>query len=285
VKSKILGAVSVTLGFLVLVPAALAAANDSGGHISNVQASCAGISFNYDFPTPVSSTVYWYTGSNHDATLDQPVTLAGSGFFTSPLPQLTDIVDVWITFPTADGSFPDLPLPHCTPRPPPPPPPPSPTPPTPPSPPATSTPPSPPATSTPPSLPTPPQGGLQPKPKPKPKPKPGPRCQRLTISEVHVAIGPQRLVVGDATYTASAPSFVKSITVAIYGVGSQGVRWSHTYRGHKLVLHFDVTKESYWGDNPRVHSTFGVHRVKATFRTTCGERVVSVNYDNQDPPR
>jgi hypothetical protein len=108
---------------------------------------------------------------------------------------------------------------------------------------------------------------------------------RLQINQVHVSVGPQRLVTGNATYTASAPSFVKSITVAIYGVGSEGVRWSHTYRGHKLVLHIDVTNEAFWGDNPRVHSTFGVHRVKTTFRTTCNARSVALEYDNQDPPR
>lgn len=98
-------------------------------------------------------------------------------------------------------------------------------------------------------------------------------------------MGPQRLVTGKVTYTASAPAIVKSISVAIYGVANQGVKWSHTYRGHRLVLHIDVTKEFYWGDNPRVHSTYGVHRIKTTFHTTCNQRSVSLAYDNQDPPR
>jgi hypothetical protein len=73
--------------------------------------------------------------------------------------------------------------------------------------------------------------------------------------------------------------------VAIYGVANQGVKWHHTYRGHRLVLRIDVTNEAYWGDNPRVHSTFGVHRVKTTFHTTCSRRSVSLAYDNQDPRR
>ena len=107
----------------------------------------------------------------------------------------------------------------------------------------------------------------------------------LNVREVHVSIGPQRLIVGKVTYTASAPAIVKSITVAIYRVGNQVVQWSHTYRGHRVVLHIDVTKEAYWGDHPIVHSTFGVHLVKTTFHTTCNARSVSLDYDNQDPPR
>ena len=100
-----------------------------------------------------------------------------------------------------------------------------------------------------------------------------------------MSLGPQALITGDANYTASAPPFVKSITVAIYGVGNQGIRWQHTYRGHRLALHFDVTNEFYWGDNPQVHSTYGVHLVKTTFRTVCSQRSVAVDYNNQDSPR
>jgi hypothetical protein len=276
VKSKILGAVGVILGFLVLAPAALA------NHITSASLTCTALTLEYNSFQGETVTVVWSTGTTSSFTLN------GSGEKTVAPPEVNGMLTATVTWPagsltaTAAGTCNTVPPPPTPPSPPTPPTPPSPpTTPTPPSPPTTPTPPSPPTTPTPPSQPTPPQGGIT----PIQKPKPGQRCQRLTISEVHVAIGPQRLIVGDATYTASAPSFVKSITVAIYGVGSEGVQWSHTYRGDKLVLHLDVTKESYWGDNPRVHSTYGVHRVKTTFRTTCSERAVSVDYDNQDPPR
>ena len=260
-KSKILGAVSVTLGFLVLAPAALA------NHITSASLTCTALTLEYNSFQGETVRVAWSTGTTASFTLN------GSGEKTVAPPEVNGILTATVTWPagsltaTAAGTCNTAPTPPPPPQPPPPPPPP--------------TPPSPSTTPAPPSPPTPPQGGIT----PIHKPKPGQRCQRLTIGDVHVAIGPQRLVVGDATYTASAPSFVKSITVAIYGVGSQGIHWSHTYRGHKLVLHLDVTKESYWGDNPRVHSTFGIHRVKTTFRTTCSVRAVSLDYDNQDPPR
>jgi len=260
VKRKILGAVSVTLGFLVLAPAALA------NHITSASLTCTALTLDYNSFQGETVTVAWSTGTTSSFTLN------GSGETTVVPPQVNGMLTATVTWPegslaaTAAGTCNTVPTPPS-----PPPPPPAPTP----------TPTSAPATPTPPSPATPPQGGIKPIHKHKPKQ----RCQQLTISGVHVAIGPQRLVSGNATYTASAPSFVKSITVAIYGVGGQGVQWSHTYRGHQLVLHLDVTKESYWGDNPQVHSTFGVHRVKTTFRTTCSARAVSVYYDNQDPPR
>lgn len=255
-KSKILGAVSVSLGFLVLVPAALA------NNVTSASLTCTALTLDYNSFEGDTVTVAWSTGTTSSFTL------TGSGETTLAPPQVNGMLSATVTWP--DGSLTVSTAGTCDTVPTPPtPPPPTPGP--------TATPPSPVTTPTPPSPATPPQGGI--------KPKPKARCQRLTISEIHVAIGPQRLVFGDATYTASAPRFVKSITVAIYGVGSEGVQWSHTYRRHKLVLHLDVTKESYWGNNPRVHSTFGVHRVKTTFRTTCSARVVSVDYDNQDPPR
>lgn len=255
-KSKILGAVSVSLAFLVLVPVALA------NNVTSASLTCTALTIDYNSFAGDTVTVAWSTGTTSSFTL------TGSGVTTVAPPQVNGTLSATVTWP--DGSLKVSAAGNCNTVPTPPtPPPPAPGP--------TPTPPGPVTTPTPPSPATPPQGGI--------KPKPKARCERLTIREIHVAIGPQRLISGNATLTASAPPFVKSIRVAIYGVGSQGVQWSHTYRRHKLVLHLDVTKESYWGINPRVHSTFGVHRVTTTFRTTCGARVVSVDYDNQDPPR
>ena len=86
-KSKILGAVSVTLGFLVLAPAALA------NHITSASLTCTALTLEYNSFQGETVRVAWSTGTTASFTLN------GSGEKTVAPPEVNGILTATVTWP------------------------------------------------------------------------------------------------------------------------------------------------------------------------------------------
>jgi hypothetical protein len=130
-------------------------------------------------------------------------------------------------------------------------------------------------------------GKPTPPPPPPPPPPPHhhkhhhPRCRVIKVSSLHVSVGPQGLLRGNATLDVSAPS-ATTITVTIFRGSS--VTYTHRFSGSSLKLPMDVTSPKYWGIDTHCGCTYNTHaKIVVTASDGCSTASDPVYLNNQDP--
>lgn len=117
---------------------------------------------------------------------------------------------------------------------------------------------------------------------PKPPRHHKPQCEKIAVSRVHVSIGPQGLLKGDAVLRVSAPASVTRVRVVIH---SNGRAYAQVFHAHRFIARFDVTSKTIWGTNPHCGCTYDTHvRIVVQFFGKCSQVERDLRYNNQDPP-
>ncbi|MBV9716786.1 MAG: collagen-like protein [Solirubrobacterales bacterium] len=102
----------------------------------------------------------------------------------------------------------------------------------------------------------------------------GPSCPVVTRGQFHLTMTNQGHATGSTTLSARGPKSVTSMTIRIFGYKTRHV-FTRTVSGRSETAIIALNNARVWGLNRAYeNTTWGTHRVTATFTLACGEQIV-----------